>query len=132
VWNTVALEAAYGQAGKCWPFLLSKKFGDNRLAHCPCTSKAGHESATSAAHTPLKVHKTLPVLDLFDADQIDLYGRKPTSDEAKQVVRVSPFPPRESPGGKRPAEDGRRSSTGSGKGSGKGAGRPNFRQPKTA
>jgi hypothetical protein len=115
-WNIVSLDAAYGETGKCWPFTLSKKMNANRLAHCPCPSKAGHESATSAAHTPLKVHKTLPVFDPFDADQMDLYGRRPTIDEMRQVLR-SPFSQRELL---------------SGKGPGVGTGRPNFRQPKTA
>jgi hypothetical protein len=115
-WNIVSLVAAYDEDGKCWPFTLSKKVHANRLAHCPCPSKAGHESATSAAHTPLKAHKTLPAFDPFDADQMDLYGRRPTIDEMRQVFR-SHFPQREPP---------------SGKGPGGGTGRPNFRQPKTA
>jgi hypothetical protein len=132
IWNTASLGEAFGEAGKCWPFVLSKKMSDNRQAHCPCHSKAGHESATSAAHTPLKVHKTLPVFDPFDQDQMDLYGRKPTMEEMKLVVRAFPTPPREPPSGKRHAEDGRRSGTASGRGSGGGAGRPNFRQPKAA
>ena len=132
IWDLDALTLAYG-SGKCFPVLLSKKEGDNKLAHCPCHTQAGHESMTSAAHTPFKVHKTLPPFDHRDNEQMLAYGRKPTSAESQLVVRQAFTPSHEPLGDKRPKTS---AGKGAGKGKGKGDGKPprppNFRQPKAA
>ena len=131
IWSPVKLGGAYGQMNKCLAFVCSRKVGDNRMSHCKSHGKAGHESPSSSAHAPYKVHPTLPAFDPADADQKEAYGRSPTEEEKAMVVKRSPPEARRSDG-KRAAPDGRRKP---GKGSGssaKGKGSPNFRQPKTA
>jgi hypothetical protein len=129
IWSPVKLGDAYGQ-DKCLAFVCSRKAGDNRMSHCESHGKAGHESPSSSAHAPYKVHPTLPAFDPADADQKEAYGRSPTEEEKAMFVKQLSEWRRSN--GKRPVPDFRHKPGKASGSSDKGKGSPNFRQPKTA
>ena len=88
VWDVKALAASLGTQvdTKCWPVILCRRQGDNRLANCDKQTQGpggaptpGHKSMADAAHT-------LRGLDLETA--ASNYARAATAAEAASVRRL--------------------------------------------